>query len=217
MNFVSARLKFIFILCGLLSGWGCMKNPDTSQDFGAEVSADSMQSAIDSIPSPEPLEILKGEFVAKETSLAVESMAPATTQQHADEVTERVEDGENVQLTVLTKTRERIDGEMKPPPPPPPPPAFKRRSALLTFEASRGFNSGHASFRNDEPDGGDEKFRRAGGGDGRIHRGRTRDVPQSEGWSHDFPGARKCSCASRLRGPYARAVLERFARLRCAI
>ena len=106
------RLRFLAILVVFL--WGCMKTPEYNQDFGPEVSGDSIAAAINEAPTASVYSIKKGEFASSQKTQQVQSNQPVVVFQLSNTVTDKTEDASNYYFTIIKKTAEMIDGQMKP-------------------------------------------------------------------------------------------------------
>lgn len=95
---------------------GCMKEPDFKQEFGDEVAAADIDSALKGIydQTASPYEIKKGEFSYMERTQTVETMPPVLLLQRGDTVTNRVDTAHEITFTIVSEIRELIDGVMKP-------------------------------------------------------------------------------------------------------
>ena len=100
------------ILVAFLSS--CMKQPDFKQNFGPEVAATAVDSAIKGVESPSPFSIKQGEFSYLERSTKLENQQPVVVLQRGDSVTSKTEDAEKYMFTIVSDLVELINGQMKP-------------------------------------------------------------------------------------------------------
>lgn len=92
----------------------CLKPPSQEQHFGPENTLQDIQSGFNAAPSPSPYSIESGEFAYLEKSIQIESQPPEVIYQRGDTIINKKETATDYILTVVTETREKIDGAMKP-------------------------------------------------------------------------------------------------------
>lgn len=98
----------------ILISVGCMKEPKFEQNFGDEVSAQSVDKAISEIDQVDPYTIMKGEYSYVERTNQVEQMPALVTLQRADTVINKTEDAADYIFTIVAEMVELIEGQMKP-------------------------------------------------------------------------------------------------------
>jgi hypothetical protein len=103
-----------FLILSLLLIAGCLKPPESQQNFGPEVNKSLIEKAFNEIEIASPYSIEVGEFAYIEKLQQVESNPADVIFQRGDTVTGKKEEPERYVLTLVTEVRERIDGNFKP-------------------------------------------------------------------------------------------------------
>jgi len=92
----------------------CLKPPSYEQDFGAEVSREAILKALNDAPYPSPYTIEPGEFAYFDKLQTIESLNPHVVAQKGHTIMSKVDRGDHYLLTMVTETKEWVDGAMKP-------------------------------------------------------------------------------------------------------
>ena len=106
------RLRYLGVLAICL--WGCMKNPEYTQDFGPEVSEDAITQAVNDAPTADVYSIKKGEYASSQKTQQIQANQSTVIYQESNTVTDKTEDTTTFYFTIVKKINELIDGQMKP-------------------------------------------------------------------------------------------------------
>jgi hypothetical protein len=105
------------ILVGIF-GQSCLKAPTekekTTEDFGPEISFETLKLEYSTMPAPDVTAIQNGDFAMIEHKQSIENQRPITAATSATTVVNRIESEADVQFTWVTARREYVNGEPKP-------------------------------------------------------------------------------------------------------
>lgn len=106
-------LRMALVFCGLVLS-SCLKPPSYEQDFGSEVSREAILKALNEAPYPSPYTIEPGEFAYFDKLQTIENLNPNVVAQRGHTIMSKVDRGDHYLLTMVTETKEWVDGAMKP-------------------------------------------------------------------------------------------------------